>query len=425
MKLKDISYNNSGLTLIELMIAVALFTTVMVIATGFFGRAIESQTKTAAAKTSQESLDYALNFMKKEAEQAKQSLAGCGGAPATHSFFYSPSSDQVYFRNKNEICVRYFLQTDSNGIKRIVTTRDGLPAAPYFLYLTSGDTIINGISFDRLLVPDLAVIPDARYPSAKLTIAVEGRSVGGVITDTINFQTSVVIKPFVCGQYIIDRDNYSYKTVQIGSQCWMAENLKTKRKLSGACINSGASFVSPACIKTVAGIQYGGEDGSGRDCIIRSSPTTIVRGASSQCDLGYTLYRWSAAMDLPSTCDTSSCSVTAPYHQGICPLNWHVPTDTEQDQLVQELGGLAEAGQYLKASPVIPGSSGYNAIMTGDRDPGTGNFFTSIDDYDTFWTATQMGATTARFRFVARLNPTVVESTDPKKWSVALRCLKD
>lgn len=408
---------NEGLTLIELMIAMALFVIVMVVVTGLFGQAVNNQSKTTSQKNLQESLDYSLNFIKKEVSGAQQSLVTapatyCGGATCSgDSFFCTPTRTfsgatvkDLYFINKNEQCVRYFLQTDTSGVTRLAVTRNGLPTPTAYVYLTASDTNMTDLDFDRILLTN-----DPEYPSAKLTMFFAAKPVGGTTSETFNLQSTVTLNPFVCGQSITDRDNFSYKTVLIGDQCWMAENLKTKTKPDGTCINSGASFVAPLCTKTLSGIEYGGETNSGRDCI----SSTNTRGTEVDCSIGYTLYRWAAIMD----------STPVEGEQGICPNGWHIPTNAEQDTLIQNTGTAPDpyldAGGALKAT----GTSGFNAIMTGDRGL-DGSTFSSRPDWDSFWTSLGSGGN-AHYRYVHSTDSTVVDAVDNKLYSIAVRCIKN
>lgn len=150
-----------------------------------------------------------------------------------------------------------------------------------------------------------------------------------------------------CGVYVIrDRDGYEYKTVQIGGQCWMAENLKTKTTPSNDEIPS-----------------------SGRKCIAEGN----VAGTEADCEAGYTLYGWSTAMN----------GSTTEGAQGICPDGWHIPTDGEWYTLesfladpgqscspTRSITGCSTAGTKLK----IGGSSSFNALLTGTSGTGPTNF---------------------------------------------------
>ncbi|MDD4062560.1 MAG: FISUMP domain-containing protein [Candidatus Pacebacteria bacterium] len=100
------------------------------------------------------------------------------------------------------------------------------------------------------------------------------------------------------------RDNQVYKTVQIGSQCWMAENLNYDNGCTGVAWN---------------GTDVGW-------CGVPQSPEPCTLGVDCVAQEGFgLLYQWSAAM----AGDTTEGS------QGICPTGWHLPTDTQWNTLEQ------------------------------------------------------------------------------------------
>jgi len=116
-------------------------------------------------------------------------------------------------------------------------------------------------------------------------------------------------------------DIANYRTVQIGEQVWMAENLDYNVEGSVCYRNEPANCVT-----------YG------------------------------RLYDWSTAMVLPSKCNSTSssdaeCAVTTP-HKGICPIGWHIPSNAEWEELVRYVDGTngtsspydsPTAGKYLKS----------------------------------------------------------------------------
>jgi uncharacterized protein (TIGR02145 family) len=87
----------------------------------------------------------------------------------------------------------------------------------------------------------------------------------------------------------------------------------------------------------------------------------------SNCDTYGRLYNWAAAMNLPSSCNSSSCaSQVSSKHQGICPNGWHIPSDSEWKTLIKNVGG--SAGTKLKTT------SGWNESDTGWPPTGTDDF---------------------------------------------------
>ena len=103
---------------------------------------------------------------------------------------------------------------------------------------------------------------------------------------------------------VSDIDGNSYDAVQIGSQIWMAENLRTSRYADGAEIPLGPSS------STTSPCRY--------------NPNNDVNNVSTY---GY-LYNWPAIMHGESGSDANPSGV-----QGICPNGWHVPSNAEWVQL--------------------------------------------------------------------------------------------
>ena len=126
------------------------------------------------------------------------------------------------------------------------------------------------------------------------------------------------------GTFVDFRDNRTYKTVVIGSQMWMAENLNYVDSLNYPSM-LGRNFCYKAC-------KYCACEGYGR------------------------YYTWSAAMDSAGTFSGNGkgcgagriCSPIYPV-QGICPEGWHLPTKDEWNVLFSAVGYLY-AGLMLRSS---------------------------------------------------------------------------
>jgi uncharacterized protein (TIGR02145 family) len=97
------------------------------------------------------------------------------------------------------------------------------------------------------------------------------------------------------GSLTDSRDNKIYKTVQIGAQTWMAENL-----------------------------NYDAEDSKCYDDNLYG------------CAKYGRLYNWSTAMGFASSCNSNICSsLIQTKHQGICPDGWHIPSDGDWEELLR------------------------------------------------------------------------------------------
>ena len=124
-----------------------------------------------------------------------------------------------------------------------------------------------------------------------------------------------------------ERDGKVYRTVQIGDQVWMAENLN----------------FDP------------GQGGSGDD---KYDWSWCYNNEPKNCDVGGRLYTWAAAMDSVGEWSTNgkgcgygsrwTCSPTYPV-RGICPKGWHLPEKVEWGTLFEAVGGSNGAGTALKS----------------------------------------------------------------------------
>ena len=119
--------------------------------------------------------------------------------------------------------------------------------------------------------------------------------------------------PCAATPIVIDVDNNVYNTVQLGGQCWMAENLRTTKFPDGTSIEYGLSNSS-----TIPYLYY--PDGN----------------VANVLTYGY-LYNWSAVMY-----GSSSSNVTNGGVQGICPEGWHVPSNAEWTQLINYVSSQSQ-----------------------------------------------------------------------------------
>jgi uncharacterized protein (TIGR02145 family) len=109
---------------------------------------------------------------------------------------------------------------------------------------------------------------------------------------------------------ITDIDGNVYKTVTIGSQLWMAENLKTTRYQNGDTIKPGLRGIND---------------------IVKNEQEPRYQWDKGQYGRYYT---WYAAAD----------------HRNVCPVDWHLPTDDEWTVLTDFLGGEQVAGAKMRTT---------------------------------------------------------------------------
>ena len=208
---------------------------------------------------------------------------------------------------------------------------------------------------------------------------------------------------------VTDIDGNVYKSVKIGTQVWMASNLKTTRFDDGNAIPLVSEKSSWSAVSTPEYCWYNNEVANKE-----------VYGA---------LYNW-------STVSTGR----------LCPSGWHIPTDAEWGKLMTYLGGdsiasgkLQEKGMTHWQSPNSEGTniSGFTALPGGFRS--YYGDFCSICGCGCLWSSTEDGTYYAWGRLVGYgFNPVDrVTYVTQSGWSVrnkggnnkqsgfSVRCLRD
>lgn len=107
-----IQNNNYGVSLLELMVAVALFAITIVLATSIFQSIINSQRTAVAAEDLQENMRYGFERMGKEVRTAQKDTPQADKnfpcIPSGSVYWTSASGDQLEFLNYHGQCVKYF-----------------------------------------------------------------------------------------------------------------------------------------------------------------------------------------------------------------------------------------------------------------------------------------------------------------------------
>lgn len=131
----------------------------------------------------------------------------------------------------------------------------------------------------------------------------------------------------------VEMDGYTYEVVEIGDQCWFAENLRSTTYSNGDLIPAGLPDNEWMSSTTGATAVYG-EIGS--TCYNFSPDIDACDNAQSLAEYGR-LYNWYAVDDW----------------RGLCPVGWHVPTDEEWSTLklvIQSQGFGGTEGVALKST---------------------------------------------------------------------------
>ena len=186
------------------------------------------------------------------------------------------------------------------------------------------------------------------------------------------------------------RDGRTYKTVVIGAQTWMAENLNFETDDS-ECYDNDAS----------------------------------------NCEKYGRLYSWGTAMDGAGAfsengkgCgNANTCLETFPV-RGICPSGWHLPDKYEWETLFIAARGYTRAGKILKSqSGWGDGENGSDAVGFSVLFDGLG---ASVDDSRVhFWTSTETSGEVAYWIGFRGVNDYVTNLEFDKDNFVYVRCLKD
>jgi uncharacterized protein (TIGR02145 family) len=197
---------------------------------------------------------------------------------------------------------------------------------------------------------------------------------------------------------VTDIDGNTYATIQIGTQVWMAENLRTARYRNGDAISN-----------VTDDIRWGNLS-SGAWCHYENDPEYEVPNGK--------LYNCYAVAD----------------SRKVCPAGWHVPTDAEWQQLESALGmpagelgqtGVRGEAQNLGGKmKATTNSSGFTGLPGGYRDFTDGRF-KDLGYIEFWWSASESVFETAWFRRLDKDNAGITRDIASKRYGVYLRCIRD
>jgi uncharacterized protein (TIGR02145 family) len=213
-----------------------------------------------------------------------------------------------------------------------------------------------------------------------------------------------------CGDVLFDsRDGQEYTTVQIGEQCWMAENINIGIRIDANINQTNNGVIEKYCYNNL----------------------------ESNCDVYGGLYRWDEMMG----------DSTTPGIQGICPDGWYLPTDEEWTALTTYVSskpeylcnsdtnyitkalaattnwnthsGTCAVGNNLSAN----NATGFTALPGGYCGPH--GSFNQLSNFGWWWSSSEDLASSAWLRYIYYNGAEVYRGSYAESYSLSVRCLKD
>jgi len=220
---------------------------------------------------------------------------------------------------------------------------------------------------------------------------------------------------------VSDVDGNSYGTIEIGTQVWMAENLKVSHYPDGEPITQIS------------------DEGEWNAMNFDAQAYCWYNNLTEYSDTSGALYTWAAAMNGELSSENIPSGV-----QGVCPDGWHIPSDAEWKVLEMFLGmsqtetdnydwrgsdegaQLKEPGFSNWAYPNAGGSnsSGFTTVPGGFRSA-KGEFW-SIDQSAAFWTSTaEEGTDKAWYRTFNFDKEQVYRQYNNMRLGFSVRCIQN
>lgn len=197
-------------------------------------------------------------------------------------------------------------------------------------------------------------------------------------------------------QTVTDYDGNVYNTVTIGTQVWLVENLKVTHYNNGDPIPNVTGNTEWFNLTTGAYCDYSN---------VPANSTTYGRIFNSY------------------VVDDS---------RGLCPTNWHVPTNAEWSTLTTFLGGLSIAGGKLKEAGTThwnspntdaTNESGFTALPGGGR--GDYGSFIGIGQYGTWYSSTEANPGFFWHRGMSYTSGEVTDGYGAGMYGFSVRCIYD
>ncbi len=215
--------------------------------------------------------------------------------------------------------------------------------------------------------------------------------------DSSSTQNGILFNSKLTYGSVTDVDGNVYKTITIGNQTWMAENLRVLHYRNG---------------DTIPGIT----DATKWAQRIKGAYCDYLNDASKAAIYGK-LYNWLTIIDT----------------RNVCPAGWHVPVDAEWETLYTTLGGyqtttsdkMREVGitHWAYINDGASNACGFTAIPGGMRD--FGGIFFDVGQTGFWWSATPSGDYYQQEADYYFLDSGVNSGSGSRLNGLSIRCVKD
>jgi uncharacterized protein (TIGR02145 family) len=278
-------------------------------------------------------------------------------------------------------------------------------SVPYALYSNGVDVRVSETGDTLTIGGNSVIVPGISAANANNN-NIPTSGLGAVVLPGNNTCADQFINVVGCnGQTSLTYDGRTYDLVEIGGQCWFADNLATDQYRNGDPIPTGLDNTAWSTITNGAfSIAYN----------INNYDSTYGK-----------LYNWYTTVDT----------------RGLCPTGWHVPTDCEWMYLEGSLGmslanqvsigsrGSNEGGG-LKATTLwnSPNSGANNSTGFSAQAGGSRNYdgtYGSMGTNGFWWSSNGYDSNTAWDRKLYDYNPVIARDNDIKRYGFSIRCLKD
>ena len=337
------SIGTKGFSLLELLLVIALLVTIAAMGSGFYtnyGKSVE--------------VDSITSTMISNLKQAQSnSMVGVGGLKWGIHLVNGATDYYEVFSTP----------TDYSNVSKVITSTNYLSDGIVFttpVPSTTQDIIFNKISGGTTATSVVVAFTNGTTRTINIS------SIGSITSSTSSASPIYCDgsgSTFTCGNSCIYNGD-TYSTVQIGTQCWFAENLRTTLYPNGSAITKGDAAQGSSAWFIFTTQYY-------------SCPPNVVNtaedcaAASDSNKLGY-LYQWKTIMN------GAAGVVTGAGPQGICPAGWQIPTDDSTSS-----SGWGLLYNYVESLPLCTGASGtclkaggstgFNAPFPGNRNA-SGNY---------------------------------------------------